>query len=122
VETRVLIVDDEQNIRRTLSDILEEEGCEVATADSGEQAVELCGRHSFDYVVLDVRMPGMDGVEVFRHLRAAANDTPVILMSAYSVDQVQREALQEGALAFLRKPLDVEKLVGLIRGGADRPE
>ncbi len=112
--TSVLVVDDEKNIRITLADILVGEGYEVRTADTGEKAVKLCHKRPFDVVLLDVRMPGMDGFEAFRLIRRERRDSCVIMMSAYSTQEFRRVALDEGAVAFLRKPLDVERVLELI--------
>ena len=113
--TRVLVVDDEKNIRITLADILVGEGYVVQTADTGEKAVKLCHKQRFDIVLLDVRMPGMDGFEAFRLIRRERRDICVIMMSAYSTQEFRQVALDEGAAAFLRKPLDVERVLELIR-------
>jgi len=110
----VLIVDDEPNMRKTLVDILRDEGYVVGTAASGEEAVEMCSKAGYGIVLLDVRMPGMDGVEAFRQIRRHQEDVRVIMMSAYSVDELKEAALDEGAIAFLAKPLDVERVVKLI--------
>jgi len=110
----VLIVDDEPNMRKTLADILHDEGYEVSTAASGEEAVEMCSGEGYDIVLLDVRMPGIDGVEAFRQIRRHQENVRVIMMSAYSVDELKEAALDEGAIAFLSKPLDVERVVKLI--------
>jgi len=118
VATRILVVDDEKNIRSTLADILSDQGYDVTTAGTGERAVKLCSRQVFDVVLLDVRMPGIDGVEAFRQIRAKRRDVRVIMMSAYSIAELRREALAAGALAFMRKPLDLDSLVKLI-GTAD---
>lgn len=111
---KVLIVDDEPGMRVTLAEILEDEGYEVLTAASGEEAVARCAERSFDVVLMDVRMPGIDGVEAFRRIRRAKEQVRVILMSAYSVQDLRRLALEEGAVAFLPKPLDIEVVVRLI--------
>jgi two-component system, NtrC family, response regulator HydG len=111
---KVLVVDDEPNMRKTLSAILRDEGYEVQTADNGEQAVELCKQHLFDVVLMDVRMPKLDGVEAFRRIRRHQEGVRVILMSAYREDQLKREALDDGAIAFIDKPLDVERVIRLI--------
>ena len=114
--TSILIVDDEKNMRTTLADILADEGYEVATADSGERALELVDKRAYGLVLLDIWMPGMDGMEVFRHIRRKKTGAQVVLMSAYSMELARRQALDEGAIAFVRKPLDVENLLKLIRG------
>ena len=111
---RVLVVDDERNQRLTLSHILTEEGFDVSTAESGERAVRLCGERSFDVVLVDVRLPGIDGVETARRIRRL-QDPLVILMSAYRVEHLELEALAEGARAFLRKPIDPARLLDLLR-------
>ena len=115
MSTSVLVVDDERNIRTTLAHVLESEGFEVLTAATGEQAVAMCKRRSFDAVLLDVRMPGIDGIEAFRRIRKILTDVTVILMSAYSVAGVERDALDAGVAAFLRKPLDIERVLDLLR-------
>ncbi len=116
---RILVVDDEVNMRRTLADILTDEGYDVATASTGEQAVELCRKNGFRTVLMDVRMPGMGGVEAFRRIRRHQEGVRVILMSAYSVEALKEAALDDGALAFLTKPLDIEKVVDLVNGMRD---
>lgn len=111
---RILIVDDEKNMRGTLAEILADEGYHVRTAESGEAAVEICQTSDFQVILMDVRMPGINGVEAFRIIRRKRRDARVILMSAYSVDELRRAALDEGAVAFLPKPLNLESVVGLI--------
>jgi DNA-binding NtrC family response regulator len=111
---RILIVDDEKNMRKTLADILSGEGYEVTTAATGEEAIELCSQGGFDVILMDVRMPGIDGVEAFRRIRRHREGVRVILMSAYEVDQLKMAALDEGAIAFLTKPLDLQQVIHLI--------
>ncbi|NQT14073.1 MAG: response regulator [Planctomycetes bacterium] len=116
---RVLIVDDEKNMRRTLAAILCDEGYHVDTAATGEEAIELCSNQGCDIVLMDVRMPGIDGVETFRRIRRHREGVRVIFMSAYSVEGLRQAALEEGAIAFLTKPLDVEKTIDLIKDVKD---
>ena len=111
---RVLIVDDEKNLRRTLADILHDEGYTVDVAATGEEALELCSKENYGIVLMDVRMPGIDGVEAFRRIRRHHEGVRVILMSAYSVEGLKQSALDEGAVAFLAKPLHLEQVVHLI--------
>jgi CheY-like chemotaxis protein len=112
----VLIVDDEKNIRVTLADILSDEGYEVGTAETGDKAVKMCQKRSFDLILMDVRMPGMDGFEAFRIIRRQRRDARVIMMSAYGMNAFRRVARDEGATAFVQKPLDVPRLLRLIHG------
>ena len=115
----VLVVDDELNMRRTLAEILRDEGYEVTTAASGEEALELCTRRPPDIVLLDVRMPGIDGVEVLRRIRSRREATRFILMSAFSVDELRHAAPEEGAVAILPKPLDLNQVLKLMAGIQD---
>lgn len=111
---KVLVVDDEKNMRITLSDILIDEGYDVDTAEDGIQAVYMCENNVYDVVLMDVRMPGMTGVEAFRQIRQSQEGLRVILMSAFSLDGLKQEALEEGAIGFLSKPLEIESVIGLI--------
>jgi len=110
----ILIVDDEKNMRRTLADILRDEGYQVTTAATGDEAIDLCSKGRYDIILMDVRMPGIDGVEAFRQIRRHQEGVRVILMSAYGVDELKQAALDEGAIAFLAKPLDLDQTVKLI--------
>ena len=112
--TSILIVDDHSAMRSTLRDILQDEGYEVQSASSGEEAVEVFEGGNFDAVLMDVRMQGINGVEAFRRMKSLSNSVKVILMSAFSVDEIKEESLEEGAVAFLPKPLDMENLIDLI--------
>jgi two-component system, NtrC family, response regulator HydG len=111
---KILIVDDEKNMRKTLSDILCDEGYTVATAATGEEAVEKCAQERFDIILMDVRMPGINGVEAFRKIRRHQEGVRVILMSAFSLEDLKRAALDEGVIAFLSKPLDLRSTIQLI--------
>ncbi len=117
----VLIVDDHAGMRRTLEDILDDEGYEVVTASTGTDAIETCKKQRFDVILMDVRMPGLNGVETYRQIKNYSIGTRVIMMSAYSVEELKKEALQEGAIAFLQKPLDVEKTLKIIKQAEHPP-
>ena len=115
VEKRILVVDDETNMRATLADILGDEGYRIDTAADGLSAVKMCEQQNYDVVLLDVRMPGIDGVEAFRRIRRQDESIRIVMMSAYSMDDLKRAVLDEGAIAFLSKPLDIENVIGLIQ-------
>jgi two-component system, NtrC family, response regulator HydG len=116
---RILVVDDEENMRITLSDILKDEGYEVDVAASGEEAVTMCTNQGYQIVLLDVRMPGIGGVEVFRQIRRHQEGVRILMMSAYSVDDMKEIALDQGAIAFLTKPLNqVVKLIDNVKDTA----
>ncbi len=113
-QRKILVVDDEKNMRITLADILTDEGYIVETAANGVEAIEMCASDTYDVVLMDVRMPGINGVEAFRQIRRSHEGLRVIMMSAYSLDGLKQEALEEGAIAFLSKPLEIENVIGLI--------
>jgi len=118
----ILIVDDEPNMLRTLADILLDEGFEVSTATSGEQAVEMCTAKDYGVVLMDVRMPGIDGLEAFRRIRRAKLSVPVVLMSAYSVDHLLHGTIKEDVVAFVQKPLDAAKVLLMLHSLSKRAE
>ncbi len=118
---RVLVVDDEAGLRTTLAANLELDGFEVVEADSGAEALARASEQEFDVVVSDVRMPGMSGVDLFRRLRQVLPGVPVLLMTAFTVEHVIREALREGVHMVVPKPFDVERLARLLRRAVDRP-
>lgn len=111
---KILIVDDEENMRHTLCEIISDEGYDVQVASTGEEAIAMCQKNEFRVVLMDVRMPGINGVEAFREIQRHQKGTRVILMSAYSVDALKESALDDGAIAFLPKPLNLERVVRLI--------
>lgn len=110
----VLIVDDEVNLRRTLADILTDEGHVVEAVSSAAEAVVCCRRTPFDVVLLDMRLADGNGLGVFREMRRCCPASRCILMSAFSEDEPRQAALDEGALAFLAKPLAVESVLRLL--------
>ena len=111
----ILIIDDHPAMRTTLKDILEEEGYEVNTASSGTRGLELSMKKKYDLFLLDVRLPDMNGVDVFKKMKASIKNPRAIMMTAYSMDELKNEALKEGAIAFLQKPLDIEKVLSIIK-------
>lgn len=107
---RVLVVDDDRLILATLGAGLRHAGYDTREAASGEEALRLCETEQPDIVLLDVRMPGMDGVQAARLIRERFR-IPVVFLSAYSDEAVVHQAAAEGALGYLVKPLDVTQLV-----------
>ena len=109
---RILIVDDDQRMTRTLVDIFSIAGHKPVEANSGPQALELARSQAFDCVLTDVRMPGMDGVELHRQLHQVQPGLPVVLMSAYASDEIIRKGLAEGVVGIFDKPLDISTMLG----------
>src|SRR5512137_1013420 len=107
---RILVVDDEKLIRWSVSERLTRDGYTVATAESGEQALEALTAEPPDLVLLDVQLPGIDGVETLRRALAILPDATVIMMSAHSTVDVAVDAMKHGALDFLVKPFPLQVL------------
>jgi DNA-binding NtrC family response regulator len=118
---RVLLVDDEPAMLVTLAANLELEGLEVDTALSGARALELIKQKSFDLVLSDVRMPKMNGVELFREIHKLQPKLPVILMTAFAMESLVDQAIREGAFTVLPKPFDVEAMLKTLLQAARRP-
>ena len=112
---RVLIVDDEEGIRQILSRLLHREGYETLVASDGEAALALIRREVPDVLLLDVRMPGLGGLEVLRLTKALDAALPVVMMTAYGIVRGAVEAMQAGAYDYLEKPLDNARMVRLVR-------
>ena len=113
----VLIADDELGMRETLTDILTQSGYDVREAADGESALETIRADSFDVVVMDVRMPGRDGVSVLREV--GSPPPAVILMTAYASESQLAEARSANAFAVLRKPFPVPQLLGLVASAVE---
>jgi len=107
----ILIVDDERNIRLTLKDILEDEGYYTRLADSGERALELADKHAFDLVIVDVKLPGIDGLTVLTELLKKHPNMDVLMISGHGTIQTAVEALKIGAYDFCEKPLSMAKIL-----------
>jgi len=107
----VLIVDDEKNYPLILSAVLEEEGYESLTANSGGEALEILKSADVDLVLTDMKMPGMDGIELLEKIKLDDADLPVIMMTAHGTVDKAVEAMQKGAYSYILKPFDNDRLV-----------
>jgi CheY-like chemotaxis protein len=107
---RILLVDDNEEFLDSTRDVLDDEGYEVVTATSGEEGIELAGAQTFDVILMDIKMPGMNGVESFIEMKRRNPGVKVIMVTAYSVEDLMRQALDEGVFAVLSKPLDMDDL------------
>lgn len=111
----ILIVDDDPGMTETLIDIFDEIGYEVDVAGDGYSAIEMIKEKAYNFSLIDIMMPGINGVEVFKELKCISPKTIVMMMTAYSVEELEKEALKEGAHGILHKPLDVERILNFIR-------
>ena len=112
--TKVLVVDDDRRMVRTICDILKAKGFEASPALSGEDAVEIVNAQRPDCVLMDVKMPGVDGIEALRMMKELAPDLPVVLMSAFVTQEQAEEAKKQGAHAVLTKPIDIQLLLSFL--------
>jgi CheY-like chemotaxis protein len=110
----VLLVDDNVDLAENLRELMEDEGLEVQVAVSGSDALARLDSFRPDLVVTDMRMPGVSGVELLRHVRARWPEVPVVLITAWSHDRMLEEARRDGALAVLPKPIDLGQLLGAV--------
>ena len=110
----VLVIDDEKNIRTTLQQVLESAGYEVATAVNGEDGLSKLSKSRFDMVLLDMKLPGMDGIDVLRRMRETNYETPVAIITAYGTIENAVEAMKLGAVDYLRKPFSGSEIKELV--------
>jgi DNA-binding NtrC family response regulator len=111
----VLIIDDEAEIRESLQTLLELEGFAVETAATGEAGLQRIGEHPFDLILLDLTLPGRNGMEILAEIRAHETGLPVIMITAFGTVENAVRAMQGGAANFVQKPWDNEKLVADVR-------
>ncbi len=114
-KTNVLVVDDLRSMRLTLGGILEDEGHNVVTVENGYQAIEAVRKTHFDAIFMDIKMPGINGVQTFREVKKIDPKAAVIMMTAYSVEDLVKEALAEGAYTVVYKSFDIGKILAIIQ-------
>ncbi|MEM7531477.1 MAG: response regulator, partial [Chloroflexota bacterium] len=107
----ILVIDDERNMRWVLEQALEKAGYDVVTAEDGQSGLLAFARNAVDLVLLDLKMPGQDGLSVLRTLRQRSAGVPMILMTAYATVPTAIEALKIGATDYIRKPFDLETVL-----------
>src|ERR687886_303556 len=118
----VLIVDDERGIRETLRAVLEDEGFETETVASGEECLKVVERRAFGCVLLDVWLPGIDGLETLSRMRGRGGDAAVVMISGHGTIETAVRATKLGAFDFIEKPLSIEKTVLTIRNALRQRE
>jgi len=108
---KILVVDDDKNIRLTLKGVLEDENYICETVKTGEEAVDYVEKEKFDVIFLDVKLPGIDGIEVLRKIKNKFPDTYIIMISGHSDFETAVEATKLGAYNFIEKPLKADKII-----------
>ncbi|BAL80928.1 sigma-54-dependent transcriptional regulator [Caldisericum exile] len=119
---KILVADDEENIRMLLGETLKDESYEVVEVDNGKDAVEQVKTNDFDCVLMDVRMPVLDGMEAFLKIREINNSLPVIFLTAYGSSDLAIKAMKKGAYDYLTKPFDIEELKIKVRKAIELKE
>src|SRR5437667_7567199 len=119
-KSRILVIDDEVAIRDSLRMMLEYEGYDCVGAATGQEGLALAEREAPDLVLLDVKMPGMDGLEVLDRLRAANEALPVIVVSGHGTISTAGEATKKGAFDFIEKPFASERVLVSLRNALDQ--
>jgi DNA-binding NtrC family response regulator len=113
-EKRILVVDDERNMRETVQNILSEEGYRVLTAASGDEALRLLAQHEVNLMLIDARMPGIDGFDLLDRARKQYPDIPVVMITAYATPKLAVRAIKGGAHDYIAKPFEPEELLSTI--------
>ncbi|MBD3299624.1 MAG: response regulator [candidate division Zixibacteria bacterium] len=119
-DEKILLVDDEEEFVSTLAERIETRGAKVVTATSGQEAVDKIKDENFDAIVLDLQMPGMNGIEAMKSILEKKPDMQVILLTGYGTIERGVEAVKQGAMDFLEKPIDIKKLMEKIAEAKSR--
>src|SRR5512142_111352 len=108
--SKILVVDDEQSLRDFLAIMLKKEGHDVVTAENGTHALKAVQAEIFDLIISDVKMPGIDGIEVLKNVKEVSPETVVIMITAYATAETAVEAMKLGASDYIIKPFKVDEL------------
>lgn len=119
---KLLIVDDQYGIRLLLHEIFKKEGYEVFQAANGFQAIDIVVKDCPDLVILDMKIPGMDGVEILKRIKEINKEIKVILMTAYGELDIIEEAKKLGALRYFPKPFDIDEIKEVVREHTSLPQ
>ncbi|MFY0761350.1 MULTISPECIES: response regulator [Metabacillus] len=112
---KILIVDDQYGIRILLNEVFQKAGYQTFQAANGFQALEIVDKHKPDLVLLDMKIPGMDGIEILKRMRVVEPDIRVIIMTAYGELDMIQEAKDLGALTHFAKPFDIDEIRDAVR-------
>ena len=119
-KANILVLDDDPVVRRALTDTLTDEGYQVETAADGLEGLEKAKAPPFDILLVDLRLPGMDGIEVLREIREVTPEVIVILMTAYATLETAKEAMKLGAYDYIAKPLDPDAVTALLEKALEK--
>jgi two-component system nitrogen regulation response regulator NtrX len=122
VDKKVLVVDDEERVVQSITGVLEDEGFQVASAKSGKEAIEIFQQEKPDVTLVDIWMPGMDGMEVLKRLKGISPDCQVIMISGHATISTAMTAVKLGAFDFIEKPVSLDLLLQTIHRALDQPK
>jgi len=112
---RILVIEDDREMRSLLKDFIEDEGYAVDSVEDGSEAFRKLARETFDLMITDIRMPGLNGLDILPGLKKLLPQAPIIVITAFGSEEVYRRVLERGANAYLEKPIHLEELRILIQ-------
>jgi|CXWL01.1.fsa_nt_gi DNA-binding NtrC family response regulator len=116
---RILVVDDQAGMRLSLKGILTKKGYAVSVAEDGATALEMVRQTQFRLILMDVKMPGLSGVETFIRVKAISPGTPVVMMTAFAAEEEIKQAIREGAYTIVHKPFEIDRMLDVIKDCLD---
>ena len=111
---RILIIEDDKEMRSLLEDILDEEGFETESVSNGSEGLQELAKEPFDLVITDIRMPGLTGLDILPIIKRLNPDASVIVITAFGNEEVHRRSFEKGAAGYLEKPIHVDRLKTLV--------
>jgi len=111
---RILVVEDDEEMRSLLKDFFEEDGFEIDSVSNGSEAFRRIAREPFDLIITDIRMPGLTGLDILPGIKKLQPEVSIIVITAFGSEEVRRKALERGATAYLEKPILFNKLRTLV--------
>ena len=114
-QPKIMVVDADPGVRLTLEGIIEDEGYDVVGAENGNQAIELARQCPFDLIFMDIKMPGMNGVDAYKEIKKISPMSVVFMMTGFAVEELIEEALEEGAYAVIYKPFEVAQIMDIVK-------
>jgi DNA-binding response OmpR family regulator len=111
---RILVVEDDEEMRSLLKDFFEEDGFEIDTVSNGSEAFRKIAREPFNLIITDIRMPGLTGLDILPGIKKLQPEVSIIVITAFGSEEVRRKALERGATAYLEKPILFNKLRTLV--------
>lgn len=120
IRGKIIVVDDEKGMCHILNRVLTDQGYDVKTANSGEEALDILEQESFDAAMLDIRMPGMSGLELLEHIHKDSPDTSVVMMTAFGTIETAVNAMKKGAYEYITKPFNNDEVIHIINNALER--